>query len=79
MQINVQEAKTGLSRYIRMIETKEEEQIVIARHGRPVVKMTLYNTKPVANRIGAAKGKLKSPEDLDRDNDLIAELFGGNG
>lgn len=76
MQINIQEAKTRLSRYIHMIETGKEEQIVIARHGRPVVKMTLYNDKPVQNRIGVAKGKLKTPKNIDLDNDRIAELFG---
>ncbi len=77
MQINIQEAKTGLSRYIRMIETAKEDQIIIARHGKPVVKMTIFNDKPVGNRIGAAKGRLKSPKDIDRDNNKIAELFGG--
>lgn len=78
MQINIQEAKTGLSRYIRMIETEKEDQIIIARHGRPVVKMTLYHDKPVQNRIGVAKGKLNSPKEIDLDNDRIAGLFGGD-
>ena len=77
MQVNILEAKTDLSKLVRLIETKQEEQIVIARHGKPIVSMRLYNETPVSNRIGIAKGKLKSPVDLDRDNDEIAGLFGG--
>ncbi len=38
--------------------------------------MTAYNDTPVSKRIGVAKGKLKSPDDLDRDNEEIAKLFG---
>ncbi len=77
MQVNIQQAKTGLSQYIRMLETKQEKQICIARRGKPVVKLVLINDKPVSNRIGIARGKLKSPEDLDAHNDEIAALFGG--
>ena len=77
MQINIQEAKTGLSHYIRMLETKQEKQINIARRGKPIVKLTLINDKPVNNRIGIAAGKMKAPVDLDRHNEEIAALFGG--
>ncbi len=77
MQVNILEAKTELSKLIRLIETGKEDQIIIARYGKPVAKMTIYNDTPVSKRIGIAKGKLKSPEDLDQHNDEIVELFGG--
>ena len=77
MQVNILQAKTELSRLIRLIETGKEDSIIIARYGKPVVKMTSYTDTPVSNRIGVAKGKLKSPDDLDRYNDEIAQLFGG--
>ena len=77
MQVNILEAKTELSKLVRLIETGKEEQIVIARYGKPVVKMTLCRDVPVSKRIGVAKGKLKSPDDLDRYNEEIAEQFGG--
>ncbi len=77
MQVSILEAKTNLSNLIRMIETGKEERIIIARYGKPVVKMVVYNDVPVSKRIGVAKGKLKSPEDLDKYNDEIAEMFGG--
>ena len=77
MQVNILEAKTNLSNLVRLIETGKEERIIIARYGKPVVKMVVYNDAPVSKRIGVANGKLKSPVDLDRHNDEIAELFGG--
>ena len=77
MQVNTLEAKTNLSNLVRLLETGKESMIVIARYGKPVVKMTAYQEKPVSSRIGIAKGKLKSPKDLDQHNEEIAALFGG--
>ena len=77
MQVNILEAKTNLSHLVRLIETGKEDRIIIARYGKPVVKMVIYNDTPISKRIGVAKGKLKSPEDLDKYNDEIAEMFGG--
>ena len=77
MQVNILEAKSNLSNLVRLIETGKEEHIIIARYGKPVVKMVIYNDTPVSKRIGIAKGKLKSPEDLDQYNNEIAEMFGG--
>ena len=76
MQVNILEAKKNLSNLVRLIETGKEERIIIARYGKPVVKMVVYNDVPVSKRIGVAKGKLKSPEDLDQYNDEIAAMFG---
>ncbi len=78
MQVNIQQAKTGLSEYIRLLETKQEKQINIARRGKPVAKLTLINEKPVSSRIGIAAGKFQAPDDLDLHNDEIAALFGGD-
>ena len=76
MQVNILEAKTNLSNLVRLIEIGKEENIIIARYGKPVVKMVLYNDAPVSQRIGVAKGKLKSPDDLDKYNDEISGMFG---
>ncbi len=78
MQVNIQQAKTGLSEYIRLLETKQVKQINIARRGKPVAKLTLINEKPVSSRIGIAAGKFQAPDDLDLHNDEIAALFGGD-
>ena len=77
MQVNTLEAKTNLSKLVRLVENGEEDMIAIARYGKPVVKIVTFNDVPVSKRIGVAKGKLKSPEDLDQYNDEIAAIFGG--
>lgn len=77
MQVNILEAKTNFSNLIKLIETGKEDLIIIARYGKPVAKMVLYNDSPVSKRIGVAKGKLKSPKDIDEYNDEIAAMFGG--
>ena len=77
MQVSILEAKTNLSNLVRLVESGKEENVIIARYGKPVVKMVVYNEVPVSKRIGIAKGKLKSPADLDQYNDEIAEMFGG--
>lgn len=76
MQVNILEAKTELSKLIKLIETGKEDHIIIARYGKPVVKMTVYNDAPVSRRIGIAKGKIQAPDDLDQYNEEIARLFG---
>jgi len=40
LQVNILEAKTDLSRLIKLIETGKEDNIIIARYGKPVVKMS---------------------------------------
>ncbi len=77
MQVNILEAKTEFSKLIRLLESNREESIVVARSGKPVAEIRKYQDKPVSKRIGVAKGKIKIPEDFDRDNEEIAELLTG--
>ena len=77
MQVNILEAKTNLSNLVRKVETGEEESVIIARYGKPIVKLIMYNAGPVDKRIGIAKGKLTSPDDLDKHNEEVAEMFEG--
>ena len=77
MQVSILEAKTNLSNLVRLVETGKEDMVIIARYGKPVVKLVTYNDVPVSKRIGVAKGKLESPDDLDKYNDEIAAMFGG--
>ncbi len=76
MQVSVLEAKTKLSGLLKLIESGKEEQIVIARYGKPVAKMVVCNSVPSLKRIGVAKGKFNAPDDLDKYNDEISKLFG---
>ena len=46
------------------------------RPGVPVVEMKLAKRKPVSKRIGVAKGKLHVPDDFDKWDGEIADMFG---
>ena len=65
MQVNVLEAKTSLSKLIRMLESGQEKSITIARYGKPVARITLIDQPDVSKRIGIAEGKFKVPDDFD--------------
>ena len=77
LQVNVLEAKTDFSKLIRILETRKEDYITVARNGKPIIKMTLINETPVANRIGIAKGKFTMKGDFDADNEAIADMLSG--
>jgi len=77
MQVNILEAKTDLSKLIRLLETKKEDFITVARNGKPIVKITLINEVPVSKRIGVAKGKFTVKGDFDADNGEIADMLMG--
>lgn len=76
-QVNMLEAKTDLSKLVRMLETKQEEVIYLARNGTAIVQMTLIPKKPANKRIGVAEGKFKVPDDFDIWDKEIEEMFGG--
>ena len=77
IQVNVLEAKTELSKLIRLLESKREDYITVARNGKPVVKMTLIDDTPVSKRIGIARGKYKAPDDFDACNEDAVKLLTG--
>ena len=77
IQVNILEAKTDFSKLIRLLETKKEDYITVARNGKPVARITLINEIPVSKRIGIAKGKFTVKGDFDADNDEITEMMMG--
>lgn len=76
--VNIHEAKTNLSRLIAM--AGQGEPFIIAKAGKPLVKVTAINTPSGAQRrrLGFMKGMLQVPDDFDRmGSDTIAGLFAG--
>ena len=75
--VNMLDAKSNLSKLVDAVESGAEREIVIARAGRPAVRIVpLAAKKPV--RIGIADGRYKVPqtlEEFDAGNTEIAELF----
>jgi prevent-host-death family protein len=58
--VTVQQAKTQLSKLIARAEAGEE--IVIARGGRPAVKLVPMGKRATRRRFGALNGKLSLPD-----------------
>jgi prevent-host-death family protein len=64
--VNVLEAKTNLSRLIDAVESGAEREIIIARNGKPAVRIVpLEKRKPVV--LGILQGKVELPPDWERD------------
>lgn len=74
-QVNMLEAKTHLSRLVEAIESGAESEVVIARNGRPVARLTGLQTPPRARRLGVARGRFTAPESIDGANPEITALF----
>lgn len=73
--VNMLEAKTQLSRLVDAIERGLESEVVIARNGRPVARLTSLESSQRPRRLGLAKGIVVAPDSIDAANPLIADLF----
>ncbi len=73
--VNMLEAKNSLSKLVEAVELGNEAEIVIARNGRPVARLVPIEKKK-RPRVGVAKGLFEVPDDIDRDNEEIARMFG---
>jgi prevent-host-death family protein len=79
-RVNIHEAKTHLSRLVD--EAAKGESFIIAKAGKPVVKVTALDTPTGAQirRLGFLTGQIAVPEDFDRMGSAeIEQLFGGGG
>jgi antitoxin (DNA-binding transcriptional repressor) of toxin-antitoxin stability system len=74
---NVLEAKSNLSRLLEAIESGRESEIIIARNGKPVARLAPLRPRSAGKRLGVAEGLFEVPDDIDRDNAVIARLFNG--
>ena len=63
-QVNIHEAKTGLSKLVERVEAGEE--IVIARAGTPVAKLVALKPGHARRRLGLLDGKFTIPDDFNR-------------
>lgn len=73
--VNMFQAKTSLSKLVETIEQGREKEIVIARNGRPVARLTGLQEPPVGPRIGVAKGKFEVPDSIDAANEEVTRLL----
>ena len=74
---NVLEAKTNLSKLIDDVESGREKEIILARNGKPAVRIAPLEKARKPIRLGAAEGLFESPDDIDGANEYILKLFNG--
>jgi prevent-host-death family protein len=73
--VNIHEAKTQLSRLVD--RAARGEAFVIAKAGKPLVKVSAVDAPAEPKRLGFLKGEIEVPEDFDRMGEReIATLFG---
>jgi prevent-host-death family protein len=62
-QVNIQEAKTHLSRLVERAAGGEE--IVIARSGKPVARLVPFDRDRAPRQLGTMRGLIKVADDFD--------------
>ncbi len=74
---NIQHAKTHLSRLLE--DAARGEEIIIAKAGRPYVRLVPYVGDDTPRKLGGMQGQLWVSPDFDRTPDEIVDLFEGRG
>ncbi|MBP9146635.1 MAG: type II toxin-antitoxin system prevent-host-death family antitoxin [Thermoanaerobaculia bacterium] len=73
--VNIHEAKTQLSKLLEQVV--QGETLVIARAGKPLVKVTALRAPSTPRRLGLLAGEIAVPDDFDRMGEAeIAVLLG---
>lgn len=62
--INIHEAKTHLSRIVDEVAAGAE--VIIAKAGRPLAKLSPLSTPVKKKKLGLLKGKVKVPDDFNK-------------
>ena len=76
--VNIHQAKTHLSRLVE--EAAEGEPFIIAKAGKPIVKVTPLSapTGAQVRRLGFMAGQIAVPDDFDQmGNEEIERMFTG--
>ena len=73
--VNIHEAKTQLSKLVD--RAARGEAFVIAKAGKPMVKVAAVDAPAAPQRLGFLAGEIAVPKDFDRMGaDAIAAMFG---
>jgi prevent-host-death family protein len=75
--VNIHEAKTHLSRLVDA--AAKGEPFIIAKAGKPLVKVVPIDTPAAPRRLGFMRGQFTVPDDFDTmDQEEIEKLFYGD-
>ncbi len=73
--VNMHDAKTQLSRLVEA--AANGKPFVIAKAGKPMVRVTSVDAPPAPRRLGFLEGEIRVPKDFNTMGaDAIAALFG---
>jgi prevent-host-death family protein len=72
-QVNVYEAKTQLSKLLQQVEAGDE--IVIARHGKPVARLVPLQRTTAPRQLGLLRGKIWMSPDFDEPDQELIDLM----
>ena len=76
--VNIHEAKTQLSKLVD--RAAKGETFVIAKAGKPLVKVAALDAPAAPQRLGFLAGEIAVPKDFDRMGEVeIQALFGSGG
>ena len=73
--INIQAAKTHLSRLVEQAVAGDD--IVLAKAGRPLVRLVPVQPDVSPRKAGAWKGKLRMARDFNAEDERVTALFEG--
>lgn len=74
--VNIHEAKTNLSKLLE--KALNGEEVVIARSGKPLVRLVPIEEKEKEDWFGMDEGKVWISEDFDKLDPEILALFNGD-
>lgn len=76
VEIGINDAKAQFSRLVQL--AIDGEEIIVTRHGRPAVKLTVIDAEPrsFADLYGIRKGRVRIADDFDELPADIAEELG---
>ena len=78
--VNLSKAKSQLSRLISAIESKQQDEIIILKDGKPVARLVgLAISGDNSARIGIAKNAFVLPDTIDDKNEEVTALIFGEG
>lgn len=75
--VNIHEAKTQLSRLLE--EAARGEEIVIAKAGRPYVRLVPCLPERTPRTLGGWEGRVRIDEDFDQTPEAVIAAFEGRG
>ena len=71
--INVQDAKTHLSRLIDAAASGED--IVLGKYGKPMARLSSYTASTQPRRLGGREGEIRIAADFDEEDPRIDAMF----